>query len=323
MAAEDENDNPDRVAQFGEVVSPYALPDMADDKSLPPITEESLLQCFQFLSKNLMFPFTALHVPESASPTGALEELLVVGLLEPGENWQDGLQCKAIRNGKPFELPLDQISIPAESETRDLVEGYVEWFRSPRETPAGLVPFRQRVLSYSTHAPLKLPIGKAILFLCSAGAFIGFLLGSLLGAVQLARIGASLGAGLFGFLGVYGTFRMRTALPARSRRLSRTIVSAVYIGLMAACLGGLAGAMIVGFIGIFCGAVAGAVLGGLVKGGAAGTGFGILIGSVVGPVVLAFLVDRQNALYWGMHAAWIGAGLGGVIALLGIGAMRR
>jgi hypothetical protein len=295
----------------------------AAEEELPTFNKENLTQCFQFLNRKLSFPFAALHISDSQSPDGFLEEFQVVGLIMAADNWQKGIQCRAIRDGKIVELPLDQISIPGKSEARDLVEGYVEWFRSYREVPTGLVPFRQRVLSYSTQAPLELPVGKAILFLSSIGALFGFLLGSLLGAVQLARIGASLGAGLFGLLGVYGSFRAGTALPGGSRRLPRRIVGAIYIGLMAACLGGLAGAMIVGFIGIFCGAIAGAILGGLVRGGPAATGFGILLGAVIGPVVLAFLVDRESALYWGMHAAWVGAALGGVIALLGLSAMRR
>jgi ABC-type multidrug transport system permease subunit len=122
---------------------------------------------------------------------------------------------------------------------------------------------------------------------------------------------------------VWGTVRIRALTASRSHSSFRRLSAVLYIGLIAACFGGLAGAMLVGFIGIFCGAVTGGILGRFIAGGLRGTGLGILIGSILGPVFLAFYVDRASALYWGLHAAWVGAILGGLVALLGVHANRR
>jgi hypothetical protein len=292
--------------------------------SLPPVSRDSLLLCMRFLSDKLTFPFEALYSP--AAPGGSVlpGDVLVLGLVEPGENWrQDGILCRAIRQGETIEFPLKDILIRGESGERSLVEGYAQWFRENQSSPAELIPFRQRIFTYSTQVPVKLPLGMSCLVACSAGALFGFLLGSLLGAVQLARICACLSAGLFGLLGVWGTVRMRALTASTPHSSFRRLSAVLYIGLIAACLGGLAGAMLVGFIGIFCGAVAGGILGRFIAGGLRGTGLGILIGSILGPVFLAFYVDRASALYWGLHAAWVGALLGGLVGLLGVHASRR
>ena len=310
----------DPVIEFGR----FTTFEGSSSDDLPPVSRESLQLCFHFLAEKLAFPFEGVCTNLGEGKAGLPSNILVVALMEPGENWQtDGLLCRVVANGEKIELPLKDVLVTGASETRTMLEGYVEWFRERPATPADIVPFRQKVFTYSTQAPFKFPVGKAFLVLGSAGAFFGFLLGSLLGAIQLARISASLGAALFGTLGMLGAFRIQAAVKKSAPSIWRRLASIFYIGLASACIGGLAGAVVVAFVGIFCGAIVGGILGSIVRRGPASLGGGVLLGSILGPVILAFYVDRASALYWGMHAAWIGALLGIGLVLLGLSATRR
>lgn len=148
-------------------------------------------------------------------------------------------------------------------------------------------------------------------------AALGFILGAVLGAIEIARISALVGALVLGSLA--GILALRVGLNAQNassgplQRVGGAIIVAIFCG----AIGGLAGAVVVAFVGILCGAIAGCVLGSLIKRGPAGIGSGFLLGSLLGPLVLALYLDRERALEWGMHGAWIAAASCFVLLLLG------
>jgi hypothetical protein len=162
----------------------------------------------------------------------------------------------------------------------------------------------------------KLSVWLILLGTLTAGA-LGFILGAVLGALEIARISALVGALFLG--GVTGLLALRVGLSAQNagsgliQRLGGAFVVAIFCG----AIGGLAGAVVVAFAGILCGAIAGSVLGALVKRGPAGIGSGFLLGSLLGPLVLALYLDREKALEWGTHGAWIAAAACLVLLSLG------
>jgi hypothetical protein len=140
----------------------------------------------------------------------------------------------------------------------------------------------------------------------TAGA-LGFILGAVLGAIEIARISALIGAALLGGLG--GLIALRVGLNANNQRrgpLDRA-GGALVVALVCGAIGGLAGAVVVAFAGILCGAIIGSCLGAMFRRDATGIGSGFLLGSLLGPLVLALYLDKAKALEWGLHGAWVAA----------------
>ena len=69
--------------------------------------------------------------------------------------------------------------------------------------------------------------------------------------------------------------------------------------------------VLVAFVGMLCGGAAGCLAGVLIKRKA----IGFIAGLLLGPVALALYLDRESAIAWGLHGAWMGAAVGVLLML--------
>ncbi len=296
----------------GELLSSHPM--LADAEQLPPVTEESLIKCHRYLAAHLSFPFEAVYLGENEFSEETESKVCVVGLVDPDERLIDeGLFCKAIEHGETLELPLTEIEVTRESRDRDLIEGYTGWFFDGEDEEEEIEPTfldRLQVNSFKFQTQ-PLPFWKLALSWIVPGTLFGLVLGAILGSMEIARISALVGAvllGTFGGILGWGTGRL---LGARKKLKYLAVFGAAVGVLIGGLMGALAGAMLVAFVGILCGGVAGCLVGALVKRKA----LGFIVGLVLGPFVLAVYLDRENALAWGRHGAWIGASAGVFVIL--------
>ncbi len=121
--------------------------------------------------------------------------------------------------------------------------------------------------------------------------------------MEIARISALVGAVLLGTFGGFLGWRMGKLLGARKKLKYRGVFGGALGIMVGGLMGAFAGAMLVAFVGILGGGVVGGLAGALINRKAVG----FLVGLVFGPFVLALYLDKENALAWGLHGAWIGA----------------
>jgi hypothetical protein len=305
--------SPDQVARLSAVQTDEG----SDD--LPEVNQESLLKCHAYLAAHLSFPFQGAYELDTDSEDEPYHPVVVVGLVTPDEDLlDDGILCKAKEDGEINEIPLAAISVVHASKNRHLIEGYQEWFcEAEDEENAPAAPFGTRPdVPGPTFRPEDL--FRFALWGSFAGGLFGFILGALLGAVELARISALVGALLLGSLGGLGSFRFGLLVRSSKRARYRGITEGVFAALICGAVGALIGAMLIAFVGILFGAIVGSLLGAMAKRGSLWTGTGFLVGSVAGPLVLAIYLDREHALFWGMHGAWMGALAGFLMVTAGL-----
>ena len=287
-------------------------PGLADAEQLPPVTEESLIQCHRYLAAHLSFPFEAVHLGENQFSKETERNVRVVGLVDPDDRPMDeGVFCKAIERGETLELPLTEIEVTDESRNRDLIEGYIDWFFDGTEEeiePTFLDRLQINSFKFQTE---PLPFWKMALSWIVPGTLFGFILGAIMGSMEIARITAFVGAVLLGTFAGFLGWRIGRVLGARKGLNYRAIFGGGLGALIGGLMGALAGAMLVAFVGILCGGVAGCLAGALIKRRA----LGFILGLVLGPFVLAVYLDRENALAWGRHGACMGAAIGVFLTL--------
>jgi len=93
--------------------------------------EENLARYFEYLSRELSFPFQA-HYPQPRTPAERDEyACTVLGLLDPRKYASDefsGIYCKTEKGGFEVNLPLLELEVPEDGPNFQLVEDYCHWF---------------------------------------------------------------------------------------------------------------------------------------------------------------------------------------------------
>ena len=114
-------DQDDRIRMVFGLTSNDPLPDV-DDETLEPYHE--------YLSKNLVFPFTAEHGAEYGHP----ERVKVIGLGDPDDepmiDETYGILCEARMEGQIVTLPLGELGDAKGKPNRQLIEDYCYWFHN-------------------------------------------------------------------------------------------------------------------------------------------------------------------------------------------------
>lgn len=96
--------------------------------SLPPVDRVSLGRYHAYLIGRLVFPFRAVYYEQVGRWEDARYEVTVVGLADPSAYPADqGLICRAVRQGKRIQLPLVELEISPESRNFQLIEDYWSW----------------------------------------------------------------------------------------------------------------------------------------------------------------------------------------------------
>jgi len=95
---------------------------------LPDVDDETLDVYYQYLSKNLAFPFTAEHGAEYGHP----ERVKVIGLGDPDDepmiDETSGILCEARMEGQIVTLPLGELQDAKGKPNRQLIEDFGYWF---------------------------------------------------------------------------------------------------------------------------------------------------------------------------------------------------
>lgn len=103
----------------------------ASQGPIPRVTEWSLKVYFEYLVKQISFPFVARYW-EEVNPLESVSHVVTVeGLVSPQKRRVDlstGLFCFARLNDQTLELPLAELEIGAGTANARLVEDYWYWF---------------------------------------------------------------------------------------------------------------------------------------------------------------------------------------------------
>ena len=273
---------------------------------LPPFTEASLLEAYRYLAAQLSFPFDATYdVDTDFDHEEKVSSVTVLGLIEPDDQVvEEGLLCKALEDGEAIELPLNAVYVSLDSKNRILTEGYLDWYFNSAREEVNEVTFLDRVQMNSFKLRSSpLPFWKAAFFSIVACGVFGFVLGAVTGSMEIARISALVGAAIVGSLGGLLGSRVGRGIAIVSGWKPGGLAGSAFGIIAGGVVGAVTGAALVAFVGILGGAVIGSVLGAMIKRPA----LGLLAGLLFGPVALALFLDKENALLWAMHGAWIGA----------------
>lgn len=99
---------------------------LTSNHPVPEVDDKSLRIYYEFLTKNLVFPFTAEHGEEYGHP----ESVKVIRLLDPDDeptiDEGAGVRCEVQMDGMVVDLPLSELKEP--SRNRPIVRDYCDWF---------------------------------------------------------------------------------------------------------------------------------------------------------------------------------------------------
>lgn len=294
------NDQDDRVrAVFG----------LTSDDPLPDGNEATLSQYHYYLRRHLSFPFKAKFSVE----IGPFEEkeytFEVVDLLDPEDcDLDDGLCCEAVREDETLDLPLGGIEVTTNVHNRQMIEDYSYWFWNWRGEDS-IISHSKTAILLSDERPFTRTMMVRITILCGViGAIYGLALGTFVGAIEEARIGAGIGAFLLGLIGFVTFSKEDSAFATIDDGRTSLFLSGLFGALLAALTGTLLGAILVALVvaykGVIIASLIGAIIGYLlakVRQQVRWIILGVLIGACVGPFVQVF-IDRfdlalQGALY--------------------------
>jgi hypothetical protein len=101
------------------------------NKELPNVSKRALKIYHSYLSKNLLFPFSAEYSKETGPLEDTYYDIKVIGLLE-SEDSPDlefyGLFCVGKQGRRKVEIPLAEITVKQEGKNKQLIEDYCMWF---------------------------------------------------------------------------------------------------------------------------------------------------------------------------------------------------
>jgi hypothetical protein len=103
---------------------------LTSNDPLPDVDDETLEAYHEYLSNNLVFPFTAEHGGEYGQP----EKVKVVGLGDPDEepmiDDHYGIICEARLEGQIVNLPLGELDDAKGKPNRQMLDDYRYWFHN-------------------------------------------------------------------------------------------------------------------------------------------------------------------------------------------------
>ncbi len=103
---------------------------LTNNDPLPDVDDETLEAFHEYLSKNLVFPFTA----ELGAEYGYLERVKVIGLGDPNEepmiDEQYGILCEVRLEGQIVSVPLGELDDAKGKPNRQLIGDYCYWFHN-------------------------------------------------------------------------------------------------------------------------------------------------------------------------------------------------
>jgi hypothetical protein len=97
----------------------------------PGVGPETLQRYFAYLSRQLVFPFTAYYPEPKTIEERSEFRCRVTRLLDPSRHLgdeMDGLFCKTRKGSFEGHLPLGELFIPAGQPGGEAIEDYVYWF---------------------------------------------------------------------------------------------------------------------------------------------------------------------------------------------------
>jgi hypothetical protein len=98
---------------------------------LPKVGRDSLTTYYNFLARQLLFPFEA-RVCEEESPLKSVDHIvLVTGLVDPRKipiDVRSGLLSTVRLGGSEREMPLAELELEAATDNQRLIEDYWYWF---------------------------------------------------------------------------------------------------------------------------------------------------------------------------------------------------
>lgn len=115
------NDQDDRIRSvFG----------LTSDDPLPEVSDELLRTYYQYLIKNLSFPFEAKFTGGHTFSRPDPRTVTVLGLFNPEEVPSEhyGLICKATEGRRRIDVPLTDIEVARKNPNKQLVEDFSSWF---------------------------------------------------------------------------------------------------------------------------------------------------------------------------------------------------
>jgi hypothetical protein len=284
---------------------------LTGDDPLPEVNAENLRRYHEYLSARLKFPYVAMYLGEAWGEGPRADPVLVVGLAPAEEaDPEMGLMAEIAAGDERLRRPLLDLKAVvtdrASDRTDELVEDYVHWVENAPgpeqdEGPEGR----------------GWPLLTAGSLLAGAGAVVG----ACLEAVEGARPGAQIGAGVLGVLGLLfgGVFEAR--LRARALLPAGFLAGALFSLLLGAAAGALLGVLVMAYAGTILGAITGSVVRRLLRVlGRTPPGELVcaLVGGCFGALGQALFTDMGRASTGALYGAAAGVALG-LVLLLGAG----
>ena len=138
---EPDSDGPLDIEQPKKITTKPLSPRVQDDRIrmvfgltsndlLPDVDDESLEAYHDYLSSNLVFPFTAQYRAEYGHP----ERVNVIGLGDPNDepmiDDEYGILCEARIKGQVVNVPLGELDDAKDKPNSQLVDDYCYWFHN-------------------------------------------------------------------------------------------------------------------------------------------------------------------------------------------------
>jgi len=285
-----------------------AILGLTSDDPLPEAGQEQLRRYHAFLVEKLSFPFNAEMWIQTGPFSGRMRLITVYRLLplEEGGTEGNGLLAEAGLGDERLVVAVCDLEIGSDSPHRRLLQDYAYWFCNFGDGSGGLGPDEEEEIQPTPTRTLL----KALLRYSVYGAGVGAVLGAILTshgswAVTILMIAGGAAA----VLGWFGGSRYGLIFGAVNRVRGGPVVGGVLGCLAGAILGSSLGVFLVGCLGTIPGSIAGNLLGKVLS------RFKIrpwpspvwaLLGACIGGIIVALIVDFENAVTGALAGAVVG-----------------
>src|SRR5262249_28605852 len=141
----------------------------------------------QFLSSHLSFPFRARYRVQEGPFMQKQHPVTIVALLAAEEgDLTEGLLCEGALDDETIELPLADIEKATNRHNRRLIDDYAYWFATADDDEGEAIDFFPALPWFLPKTRMSFTV--ALMLVVLAGAMAGIVLGSLLAAIDFARV---------------------------------------------------------------------------------------------------------------------------------------
>ena len=251
-----------RVPQQRRPEEPIHLvfPSIRAEPELPPReSPQSLSEYRQFLTAQLTFPLTALHIKPLENGRLEVAPVVVQRLLPLEEaGVYDGLMVEAKFPDGTHIVPLTNIQPPPTDLACVLIRVYTTWFEETSDKDEDTADDSSSLEPDDLDVkPLLRTFGRLVVY--SAG--VGAAWGAILKSVPGAETGAIVGSSVVGFLGLLLGLLFGAFAPSHLSRTIRSLVCGVVLSLIGAIIGALMGGVAVAYVGALPGGIVGSAIG--------------------------------------------------------------